>query len=87
MNVRNVGKKRSMIKLVVINSKMELFFCDLVGFDKVKKRRLRADERCKSSDYKITKKVAKTNQVQSYAVLKLNQLIKNLRTATVNSNN
>lgn len=45
-----------MIELVVINSKMELFFCDLVGFDKVKEQRLRADERCKSSDYKITKK-------------------------------
>lgn len=55
MNVRNVGKERCMIELVVINSEMELFLCDFVGFDEIKKQRLRAYERCKSSDYKFQK--------------------------------
>lgn len=41
-NERKECGLKSMIKLVVINSKMELYFCDLVGFVQVKGERIRA---------------------------------------------
>lgn len=69
MNVRNMGKEKNMIKLVVINSEMELYLCDLVGFGQVKGERLREETKgVKVAIINLQDKTARTDLVQSYTV-------------------